>query len=89
VAVTTRLFSGDDVGVRRQRESVLRQKNTLSPGARVGLLPPSQTMQGRCDVRSSTSADQLRSTGDEWAWRVWSITRSGEIAFSEVRTFVH
>ena len=25
----------------------------------------------------------------EWTWRVWSITRSGEIAFSEVRTFVH
>ena len=22
-------------------------------------------------------------------WRVWSITRSGEIAFSKVRTFVH
>ena len=35
------------------------------------------------------SAGQLWTTGGEWAWRVWSITRSGEIAFSEVRTFVH
>ena len=35
------------------------------------------------------SAGQLWTTRGEWAWRVWSITRSGEIAFSEVRTFVH
>ena len=35
------------------------------------------------------SAGQLWSTYGEWAWRVWSITMSGEIAFSEVRTFVH
>ena len=35
------------------------------------------------------SVGQLWSTRGEWAWRVWSITRSGEIAFSEVRTFVH
>ena len=35
------------------------------------------------------SAGQLWSTQGEWAWRVWSITESGEIAFSEVRTFVH
>ena len=35
------------------------------------------------------SAGQLWTTGGEWAWRVWSITRSGELAFSEVRTFVH
>ena len=35
------------------------------------------------------SAGQLWTTGGEWAWRVWSITRSGEVAFSEVRTFVH
>jgi hypothetical protein len=35
------------------------------------------------------SAGQLWTTGGEWAWRVWSITRSGEITFSEMRTFVH
>ena len=35
------------------------------------------------------SAGQLWTTRGDWAWRVWSITRSGEIAFSEVRTFVH
>ena len=35
------------------------------------------------------STGQLWSTKGEWAWRVWSITMSGEIAFSEVRTFVH
>ena len=37
----------------------------------------------------TVSSGQLWTTGGEWAWRVWSITRSGEIAFSEVRTFVH
>lgn len=35
------------------------------------------------------STGQLWSTKGEWAWRVWSISLSGEIAFSEVRTFVH
>jgi hypothetical protein len=35
------------------------------------------------------STGKLWSTQGEWAWRVWSITRSGEIVFSEVRTFVH
>lgn len=35
------------------------------------------------------SAGQLWSTRGEWAWRVWSITGSGEIAFSDLRTFVH
>ncbi len=35
------------------------------------------------------SAGRLWSTQGQWAWRVWSITTSGEIAFSEVRTFVH
>jgi hypothetical protein len=40
-------------------------------------------------VARHVSAGQLWTTGGEWAWRVWSITRSGEIAFSEVRTFVH
>jgi hypothetical protein len=35
------------------------------------------------------STGQLWSTKGEWAWRVWSISLSGEIVFSEVRTFVH
>ena len=48
-------------------------------------LRPTERSGGRRHV----SADQLWTTRGEWAWRVWSITRSGEIAFSEVRTFVH
>jgi hypothetical protein len=40
-------------------------------------------------VPRHVSAGQLWSTRSDWAWRVWSITKSGEIAFSEVRTFVH
>jgi hypothetical protein len=52
--------------------------------ARLFLLRP--LMPG---VPRHVSAGQLWSTRGDWAWRVWSITRSGEIAFSEVRTFVH
>ena len=33
--------------------------------------------------------EHLWTTGGEWAWRVWSITRTGEVAFSQARTFVH
>jgi hypothetical protein len=40
-------------------------------------------------VPRHVSAGQLWTTRGEWAWRVWSITMSGEIAFSEVRTLVH
>ena len=40
-------------------------------------------------VPQHVSAGRLWSTRGEWAWRIWSITRSGEIAFSEVRTLVH
>jgi hypothetical protein len=52
--------------------------------ARLFLLQPRH--QG---VPQQVSAGQLWSTRDEWAWRVWSITQSGEVAFSEARTFVH
>jgi hypothetical protein len=52
--------------------------------ARLFLLPTERS--GR---RRHVSAGQLWTTGREWAWRVWSISRSGEIALSEVRTFVH
>jgi hypothetical protein len=44
---------------------------------------------GNSGVPRHVSAGQLWTTRGEWAWRVWSITMSGEIAFSEVRTFVH
>jgi hypothetical protein len=40
-------------------------------------------------VPQHVSAGQLWSTRSEWTWRIWSITASGEIAFSEARTFVH
>jgi hypothetical protein len=47
-------------------------------------------LQGRSlGVPRHVSSGQLWPTQGEWAWRVWSISRSGEIAFSEVRTFVH
>lgn len=52
--------------------------------ARLFLLPPWNK-----DGRRRVSTGQLWTTKGDWAWRVWSITRSGEIAFSEVRTFVH
>jgi hypothetical protein len=35
------------------------------------------------------STGQLWTTGGKWNWRVWSITRTGDIAFSDVRTFLH
>src|SRR4051812_9869684 len=52
--------------------------------ARLFLLRP-----GKPGVPQRVSVGQLWSTGSDWAWRVWSISASGEIAFSEVRTFVH
>ena len=38
---------------------------------------------------SQISTGQLWTTGGEWNWRVWSITGTGDIVFSDVRTFVH
>ena len=35
------------------------------------------------------SAGDLWSTRGDWMWRVWSIARSGDLSFSDVRTFVH
>ena len=35
------------------------------------------------------SAGRLWSTRRFWTWRIWSITRGGDIVFSETRTFVH
>ena len=52
--------------------------------ARLILLP---TRSSR--VPGRVSAGELWTTRGEWFWRIWSIGVSGEIAFSEVRTFVH
>jgi hypothetical protein len=38
---------------------------------------------------SAVSAGALWTTSHPWRWRVWSIGRTGEVAFSESRTFVH
>ena len=35
------------------------------------------------------SEGRLWTTGGAWYWRVWSVSRSGDIAFSETRTFQH
>jgi hypothetical protein len=35
------------------------------------------------------SAGQLWTTGGEWNWRVWSVTRAGDVVFSDARTFLH
>lgn len=40
-------------------------------------------------VRGQVSAGRLWTTGGDWRWRVWSVTREGEVAFSGARTFVH
>jgi hypothetical protein len=39
--------------------------------------------------RQTISAGQLWTTRREWSWRIWSVSRSGDLAFSEARTFVH
>ena len=52
--------------------------------ARLFLLPAA-----RPGALRQVSTGSLWSTSGEWAWRLWSITRSGEVAFSQVRTFVH
>ena len=57
---------------------------TYHDDARLFLLPPRNP-----GAVQRVSTGQLWSTRGEWTWRVWSITSSGEIAFSESRTFVH
>lgn len=52
--------------------------------ARLFLLRPP-----RPGVTSRVSTGLLWSTGGTWAWRVWSITRAGEVTFSDVRTFMN
>lgn len=41
------------------------------------------------DETRSMSAGALWTTSRTWRWRVWSIGRSGEVALSESRQFVH
>ena len=52
--------------------------------ARLFLIFPSQG-----SARAGVSAGRLWSTEREWSWRVWSIAGTGELGFSESRTFVH
>ena len=35
------------------------------------------------------SAGKLWTTKREWSWRIWSVSQTGELAFSEARSFVH
>ena len=35
------------------------------------------------------SSGKLWNTRSEWKWRVWSVNRAGDVAFSESRTFIH
>ena len=44
---------------------------------------------GRPGSRSEISTGQLWTTHDRWNWRIWSIARSGDVAFSEVKSFYH
>ena len=52
--------------------------------ARLLLPPPTPS-----DAPRHVSAGELWTTGGDWQWRVWSMTQSGEVAFSEARSFVH
>jgi len=51
---------------------------------RLFLIQPT-TPSGRGEI----SAGQLWTTRRDWSWRVWSVSRSGDVVFSEWRTFVH
>jgi hypothetical protein len=51
--------------------------------ARLFLTTPEAGSPGR------VSAGRLWSTSGFWTWRVWSVTRGGDIAFSETRTFLY
>jgi hypothetical protein len=41
------------------------------------------------DDSGRISSGSLWQTKREWQWRVWSLNRAGDLAFSEVRTFLH
>jgi hypothetical protein len=40
-------------------------------------------------AHQAVSVGQLWTTRGEWSWRIWSVSRSGDLVFSESRTFVH
>jgi len=40
-------------------------------------------------TQRTVSVGQLWTTRAEWSWRIWSVSRRGDLAFSESRTFVH
>jgi len=52
--------------------------------ARLFVAPPK-----RPESRGQLSSGQLWHTGDAWYWRIWSVSRAGDVAFSEARTFRH
>ena len=52
--------------------------------ARVFLTRPAQP-----GSRGEISAGQLWSTRRAWYWRIWSVSRTGDLVFSDARTFTH
>lgn len=57
---------------------------TYKDDARLFLTRPSRP-GGRVEI----STGQLWTARDWWNWRIWSITRAGNVASSEVRSFYH
>lgn len=47
------------------------------------------TRQPRPGSPGQMSAGRLWTTGSEWSWRIWSISRTGDVAFSDARMFPH
>jgi hypothetical protein len=45
--------------------------------------------RSRPSTPSAVSAGKLWTTKGQWSWRIWSVSESGDIAFSEARTFLH
>jgi hypothetical protein len=41
------------------------------------------------ESRGQISAGQLWTTRSVWNWRIWSISRAGNVVFSDARTFPH
>jgi hypothetical protein len=52
--------------------------------ARLFLLTPQHLRSN-----NGISAGQLWTTRSLWKWRIWSVTRAGDVVFSDVRTFPH
>ncbi|HKE87749.1 MAG TPA: hypothetical protein VKB50_28540 [Vicinamibacterales bacterium] len=54
--------------------------------ARLFVTMPSPPLRGP-KLSGRVSAGSLWSTRSRWTWRVWSITRAGDVVFSDARTF--